>query len=317
MNADRLSQLLDAYIDLRQAVGFQMRAHRTLLRDFVRFVAQHGEQGPLRAQLAVDWASSSKALRTRGGVASRLSMARGFLTYLRAFDPATEVPATGLVAAARRPIPYLFSPPQIHALIMAALASGPPETLWPYALSTLIGLLASTGLRGSEALRLTLSDVQPDLSPPRLVIQETKFHKSRLVPLHPTTAQPLRDYTRRRVQYPASSPSDAFFLSRQGQPLTPWTLRRWLEKLCRQLNLWPTDGGQRPTPHALRHTFAIERIRLWHQEGADVQALLPHLSVYLGHVRPQESYWYLTATPELLSVAATRFQRYATGEQTP
>src|SRR4029453_2183274 len=132
MNADRLSQLLDAYIDLRQAVGFQMRAHRTLLRDFVRFVAQHGEQGPPRAPPAVDWASSSKALRTRGGVASRLSMARGFLTYLRAFDPATEVPAPGLVAAARRPPPYLFSPPQLHALIMAALASGPPETLWPY-----------------------------------------------------------------------------------------------------------------------------------------------------------------------------------------
>ena len=317
MNADCLSQHLDAYIDLRQAVGFQMRAHRTLLRDFVRFVTQHGETGPLRAQLAVDWASSSKALRTRGGVASRLSMARGFLTYLRAFDPATEVPDTGLVAAARRPIPYLFSPPQMHALIIAALASGPPETLWPYALSTLIGLLASTGLRGSEALRLTLSDVQTDLSPPRLVIQDTKFHKSRLVPLHPTTAHQLRDYTRRRVQYPASSPSDAFFLSRHGQPLTPWTLRRWLEQLCRQLNLWPTDGRPRPTPHALRHTFAIERIRLWHQEGADVQALLPHLSVYLGHVRPQESYWYLTATPELLSVAATRFQRYATGEQTP
>jgi len=244
-------------------------------------------------------------------------MARGFLTYLRAFDPATEVPDMGLVAAARRPIPYLFSPPQMHALIIAALASGPPETLWPYALSTLIGLLASTGLRGSEALRLTLSDVQTDLSPPRLVIQDTKFHKSRLVPLHPTTSQQLRDYTSRRVQSPASSPSDAFFLSRQGQPLTPWTLRRWLEKLCRQLNLGPTDGGPRPTPHALRHTFAIERIRLWHQEGADVQALLPHLSVYLGHVRPQESYWYLTATPELLSVAATRFQRYATGEQTP
>src|SRR5262249_61436428 len=159
MNADRLSQLLDAYIDLRQAVGFQMRAHRTLLRDFVRFVTQHGETGPLRAQLAVDWASSSKALRTRGGVASRLSMARGFLTYLRAFDPETEVPDLGLVAAARRPTPYLFSPPQMHALITAALASGAAETLWPSTLFTLIGLLAGTGLLRRQECRLTFTDV--------------------------------------------------------------------------------------------------------------------------------------------------------------
>src|SRR2546426_7054390 len=175
MNADRLWQYLDSYIGVRQAVGFQMRTHRTLLRDFVQFVTRHGDGGPLRAQLAVDWASASKALKTRGGVARRLSMARGFLTYLRAFDPATEVPDLGVVAAPRRPTPYLVSPPQIHALITAALDSGPAETLWPSTLSTLIGLLASTGLRGSEALRLTLSDVQTELSPPYLVIKETKF----------------------------------------------------------------------------------------------------------------------------------------------
>lgn len=314
MNADRLSEYLDAYISLREALGFQMRAHRTLLRDCVRFVTGHGDDGPLRTQLAVDWACSSTALKTRGGAARRLSMARGFLTYLRAFDPETEVPDSGLLAAARRPTPYLFSPAQIHARITVALESGPPKTLWPYTLSTLMGLLASTGLRGSEALRLTLSDVHTDLNPPRLVIQETKFHQSRLVPLHPTTAHQLRAYTRRRAPSAGHSPSDAFFLSRQGQPLTPWTLRRWFQKLCRQLDFWPTDGGPRPTPHALRHSFAIERLRLWHQQGADVPALLPHLSVYLGHVRPQESYWYLSATPELLSAASTRFQRYAKGE---
>ena len=317
MNAERLWQYLDAYLGVRQAVGLQMRTHRTLLRDFVQFVTRHGDGGLLRAHLAVDWASASKALKTRGGVARRLSMARGFLTYLRAFDPETEVPDRGVVAAPRRPTPYLFSPPQIHALLTAALDVGPAETLWPSTLSTLIGLLASTGLRGSEALRLTLSDVQTELSPPYLVIQATKFHKSRLVPLHPTTAHHLRAYIRRRVHYPPLSPSDTLFLSRHGQPLTPWTLRRWFQKLCQQCALWPPAAGRGPTPHALRHAFAIERLRLWHQQGTDVQALLPHLSVYLGHVRPQDSYWYLTATPELLSVAATRFQRYAIGESTP
>jgi integrase/recombinase XerD len=150
MNAERLWQYLDAYLGVRHAMGFQMRAHRTLLRDFVQFVTCHGNDGPLRAQLAVDWASASYAHTARGGVARRLSMARGFLLYLRAFEPATEVPDLGVVAAPRRPIPYLFSPPQIHALLTAALDVGPAETLWPSTLSTLIGLLASTGLRGTK-----------------------------------------------------------------------------------------------------------------------------------------------------------------------
>ena len=317
MNAAHLWQYLDASLGVRQAMGLQMRAHRTLLRDFVQFVTRHGDDGPLRAQLAVDWASASHARTTRGGVARRLSMARGFLTSLRAFDPATEVPDLGVVAAPRRPIPYLFSPPQMHALLTAALDAGPAETLWPATLSTLIGLLASTGLRGSEALRLTLSAVQTELSPPSLVIQATQFPKSRLVPLPPTTAHHLRDSIRRRAHSPPRSPSDTLFLSRHGQPLTPWTLRRWCQKLCQQCALWPSAAGRRPTPHALRHTFAIERLRRWHQQGTDGQALLPHLSVCLGHVRPQDRDWYLTATPALLSVAAIRFQRYARGESPP
>src|SRR2546430_11461124 len=147
-----------------QAVGFHMPTHRTCLRDFFQFVTRSGDDGPLRAQLAVDWASSSNALKTRGGVARRLSMARGFLTYLRAFEPETEAPDLGLVAATRRPTPYLFSPPQMHALITAALASEAAETLGPYTLSPLTGLLVSTGPRGSQALQLTHSHVQPELN---------------------------------------------------------------------------------------------------------------------------------------------------------
>jgi len=110
--------------------------------------------------------------------------------------------------------------------------------------------------------------------------------------------------------------SDVVFVSETGQPLNPKTLWYSFAQLCHQLGLMPTNGGRRPSLHALRHAFAIERIRRWHQEGADVQTLLPHLSVYLGHVRPQESYWYLTATPELLTAAATRFQCYAVGGET-
>ena len=138
-----------------------------------------------------------------------------------------------------------------------------------------------------------------------------------MVPLHPTTAAQLRRYLTLRVAFRYDAFSDVVFLSEPGHALTYHAIGYRFAPLCRQLGLGPTDGGRRPSPHALRHAFAIERIRRWYHEGADVQALLPHLSVYLGHVRPQESSWYLTATPDLLTAAAARFQRYAAPGETP
>jgi len=243
-------------------------------------------------------------------------MVRGFLTYLRAILPDTEVPDRGLVAAFRRPKPYLLTPTQIADLIQAAQDAGPPGSLRPHTFATLLGVLASTGLRVGEAMRLTIRDVHLEASPPLFHIRETKFHKSRLVPLHPTTAVQIHRYLALRATFRYDAFSDVVFLSEQGHPLTYHAIGHRFAQLCRQLGLGPTDGGRRPSPHALRHAFAIERIRRWYHDGADVQALLPHLSVYLGHVRPQESYWYLTATPDLLTAAAVRFQRYAARGET-
>jgi integrase/recombinase XerD len=313
MSHQSLHLYLDAYLSVREALGFQMRAERTLLRDFVGFVALHGDGGPIRAQLAVDWACASSAQRGRGGAAQRLSMARRFLAYLRATLPETEIPSSGLVASFRRPQHYLLTPPQITALIRAAHDLGPPGVLRPHPFATCLGLLASTGLRVGEAIRLTVQDVDLDATPPVLHIRETKFHKSRLVPLHPTTLMPLRHSTMLRTALGYAALSDIFFVSEQGGPLTHGLLRRWFLAVCHTVGLGPPDGGRRPSLRALRHSFAVQRMQRWYQEGQDVQALLPHLSVYLGHVRPQESYWYLTATPELLAAAAERFRAYAVG----
>jgi len=200
---------------------------------------------------------------------------------------------------------------QIQALMRAAHATGPHGTLRPHTLATVIGLLASTGLRVGEALRLTLADVHLESAPPFLHIRETKFHKSRLVPLHPSTATPLRTYLCLRATLHYDALSDAVFVSEQGHMLRHKALGAWFGALCRRLGLEPNPSGRRPSLQALRHRFAIERIRQWYEDEGDVQALLPTLSVYLGHLRPQESYWYLTATPELLTEAAARFQRYA------
>ncbi len=308
---------LDTYISVREALGFQMRAERTLLRDFVRFIAHAQASGPIRAQMAVDWACASSTQRATSSASQRLSMVRRFLAYVRAALPETEIPARDLVASARRPKPFLFRPGQLHALMRAAQASGPQGALRPYTLSTLMGLLASTGLRVGEAIRLTMADVYLESVPAFLAIRETKFHKSRLVPLHTSTGDQLRHYRDMRTHRRYDALSEVFFVSEHGQALSHKTLGQWFSTLCQRVGIEPVHGGRRPSLHALRHAFAIERIRRWYQDGVDVQALLPNLSVYLGHVRPQESYWYLTATPELFTAAAARFERYAREGETP
>jgi len=288
-----------------------MRAERTLLREFVHFVEAHGVGLPIRASLAVEWACAVSEQRGPGGAAQRLSMARGFLTFLRATIPDTEVPDSALVASFRRPKPYLFTPDQIQTLMQDARQAGPSGALRPYTLSTLIGLLASTGLRVGEALRLTVTDVVLESAPPCLHIRATKFYKSRLVPLHPSTATQLRQYVSIRTALHYDGLSDVFFVSEHGGPLHRGTLWRWFTTRCRTLGMRATAAGRRPSLSALRHSFAVERMRRWYAEGGDVQIRLPHLSVYMGHVRPQESYWYLSATPELLTAAAERFGVYA------
>jgi integrase/recombinase XerD len=291
-------------------MGYAMRAERTLLADFVKFLVHRGEINPIRAQAALDWASQSAHKRGSSGTASRLVMARRFLLHLRASYPETEIPAHGLVAAARRPTPFLFTDNQIEQLVAAARTSGPRGSLRPYTLSTFLGLLASTGLRVGEAVRLTVTDVRLSVAPARLLIRETKFGKSRWVPLHSSTADRLAEYFAKRKELSYDGVAEAFFISERGGPLRVSGLDRWFGKLVLQEGLWPDRGKRWPSLRSFRHTFAVGRLRAWYEEGADVSALVPQLAVYLGHVCPQETYWYLTATPELLGEAAKRFALY-------
>jgi len=237
-------------------------------------------------------------------------MARRFLLHLRASYPSTEIPAHGLVASARRPTPFLFTDDQIEGLVAAARKSGPQGSLRPYTLSILLGLLASTGLRVGEAARLSVTDVQLSVVPARLLVRETKFGKSRWVPLHSTTAERLAEYLAKRKELSYDGLTEAFFISERGGPLRVSGLGRWFGQLVLQEGLWPDRGKRWPSLRSFRHTFAVGRLRAWYEEGADVSALVPQLSVYLGHVCPEETYWYLTATPELLGEAAKRFSLY-------
>lgn len=196
-------------------------------------------------------------------------------------------------------------------MLEAAGRLSPRGSLRPLIHQTLFGLLACTGLRAGEAIKLLVSDVQLDEEPPRLLIRHAIFRKSRWVPLHPTAAEQLRRYARLRRELRYDGLSDMFFISEQGRQLDYNILQRTFRRLIRRVSLSPRPGQPHPTLHSFRHTFAVARLRRWCEAGADAHALLPHLSIYLGHVDPTSNYWYLTATPELLGAAAQRFESYA------
>lgn len=305
---------LDGYLTLRRALGFAMKAEERLLRDFLEFVDAQQPGQPVRAATAVDWATSSPGCGA-GGRARRLTVVRGFLGHLRTFVPQTELPGPRLLPRPTRGTPRLFSEAEVDALTQAARGLGPAGSLRPHTYATLIGLLASTGLRAGEACRLGRNDVCLHEEPPRLVVRRTKFRKTRLVPLHASAVAPLREYAelRRRLGYDGRC--DTFFVSERRRPLAYGTLEHTFVALARGLALPKPHGTRHPSLHGLRHGFAVRRLLAWYREGADVWARLPELSVYLGHLKPQETFWYLTATPELLRLAAGRFEALAGCEE--
>jgi len=301
---------LDAYLALREALGVSTRACRKLMQDFVAYLEKHGDGKPIRAQLAVDWACSTSATCGAAGQAARLGLARGFLVHLKASLPDTEIPDRHLLAAPRRPQPYILSTTEISRLLEAAAQLGPRHSLRPHTIRALFGLLACTGLRPCEAAKLLVPDVQIDCQPPRLLIRQTKFHKSRWVPLHPTAVEQLRRYAQLRCEMNYDGLSESFFVSEKGRPLELYCLRYTFRCLVLELGIKPRPGQRHPTLHSMRHTFAVSRLRQWYESGADVRALLPNLSVYLGHLDLASSFWYFSATPELLGAAARLFENY-------
>ena len=190
MNATKLESQLEAYVAVRSALGHRDYFLQRLLQGFVRYAARQDES-PIRANVAVDWACAVSGRAGGSRLAYRLSAARGFLVFLRASYPETEVPRRGLLRKSSRRIPYILSKNEIALLLKAASTLGPPDSLRPHTYETVIGLMASTGIRVDEAIALRYDEVKLHADPPVLEIHGSKFRKSRLVPLHPTTATML------------------------------------------------------------------------------------------------------------------------------
>jgi integrase len=302
-----LGQALDDYLTLRRALGFALRSYEPPLRDFVAFLARAGTE-TITTRHALAWATQPTACHPRRW-AQRLAMVRGFAAYRQATDPATEVPpADALPCRARRRTPHLYTDDEIRRLLAAAErlhgAHGGPAA--PYA--TVFGLLAATGLRANEAL--TLDRVDVDLTAGVLQIRCTKFRKTRLVPLHGTTTTALWQYAQARDRHPAGRCTTRFFVNaREHTPLTYRNLWLMFRRLASTAGLRDRTGRLGPRLHDFRHSFAVRTLTSWQRAGVDVETQLPRLSTYLGHTHPTYTYWYLSATPELLGVACARLDR--------
>lgn len=308
MKPDQLRQFLSAYLAVRSAMGYKDAGLKILLVKFVEYVISNNIYTPIHAKAVVDWAFSASETCGLSGRSHRLSAARGFLTYLQASIAGTEIPDKHLLAAAKRTPPYICSKQDILRLLNAARRVRPRMGLRPHVYETLIGLMASTGIRVSEAIDLLITDVVLGYKQPRIYIRETKFHKSRVVPLHATTAKQLRYYKKLRDKLHYAGLSDAFFISEEGGKINYGTLSKWFKRTSHHLGMIPKPNGRPPSLLSLRHTFAVERLTQWCRQGLSVHELVPNLSVYLGHVNLEDSYWYLSATPELLLTASELFQ---------
>lgn len=298
---------VDEYLRVRRAMGFKLVAVEACLRRFLAFMRRHRAPA-ITTKLAVEWAKENPALHPAQW-ARRLSTVRCFARFWSAIDPRTEVPASLLVARRARRTPHIYSDAQIEELLREASALRSTLGLRSCTLTTLFGLLASTGLRHGEALRLDLHDV--DLEEGVLTVRETKFNKTRFVPLHSTTTRALAAYMKKRAEVAAASWSTRLFVKEDGQPYGRHGTRGIFVKLCRKTGIWPEDAKRGPRLQDMRHTFAVATVIGWYRRGVDVDARMPLLATYLGHGDPANTYWYLSNVPELVGLAAARMQRAA------
>ena len=297
----RLRHLVKEYLALRRALGYALVREGWLLPQFAAFVERHSPY--ITTPLALEWA-------TQGGNAStywsarRLGFVRSFARYVSALDPRTDIPSADLLPfRTPRMTPYLYKESDVIALMEACQHLRGPSGPATYA--TLIALLAVTGMRIGESIGLDRSDF--DACQQCLIIRHAKFGKSREVPLHQTTVEALEAYARSRDRLLRRPHSPSFFLSRTGRRLLVQNVWQKFARLRRLAGL--TLHPRSPRIHDLRHSFALNTLLRWYREGVDVQPRMALLSTYLGHVQPSMTYWYLTATPELLELAAQRAER--------
>lgn len=290
---------VEDYLAMRRSLGFKLVFAGHVLPQLAAFVDAAGAS-MLTVELTVAWAGLAQGTVQPISLAHRLGAARGFARYLRTFDPATEVPPTGIwPSTAPRPVPYVWTDGEIAALLEATDRLSPMRAVTH---RTLFGLLAATGMRIGEAIGLNRGDVE--LNSGVITIRDGKFGRSRLVPLHASSSAALAAYAGHRDRLCPTARATTFFVSTAGTALQPGGVRTTFIDLTTAIGL--RTATVRPRVHDLRHTFAVRTLIAWHRSGVDIGGRMVVLSTYLGHVNPAGTYWYLSAVPELMGLAADR-----------
>ena len=305
-----LRKSLEEYLAVRRKLGFKLQRDGKLLYDFILFTEKEGVSF-ITTELVLRWATQSSSCQT-AWAAQRLSIVRGFAKYQSVMDPRTEVPSQELLPYRyhRRP-PYIYSNDEAKSLIKAAQQLQSPLGLRAATYSTVFGLLVVTGMRISEPIGLNRKDV--NLINGILAVYKTKFGKSRLVPIHPSTQKALQQYERLRSKIFPKPRTESFFITEQERRPTDWTVRRTFVQLSRQIGLRGPHDSHGPRLHDFRHSFATKTLLAWYRNGMNIDRHMPELSAYLGHAHVTDTYWYLSAVPELLQLAATRLEQSPKG----
>jgi integrase len=295
---------------MRRGLGFKLHYAETALLDFVSLM-ECKRTARITTKLALEWAQKPKtALPSHW--ARRLSFVRGFARYQSTIDPRTEIPPEGLLPyRPQRARPYIYTDQEIECLLAAARSLLPRGGLRSWKYYCLLGLLSVSGLRLGEALNLKLDDI--DLRNNVLTIENAKFGKSRLVPIHPSTQKVLTKYLQQRVRLLGGCASPYLFTSSTGNRLDKADVHRTFYVLSRQIGLRGPTASRGPRLHDFRHRFAVQTLLNWYRCGLEIEQLLPTLSTYLGHVHVSDTYWYLTAFPELMGQAVERLEKHWEG----
>lgn len=304
-----LAARMHSFLEIRRAVGRNAYTDEKILADLDRFLMGQLKPGEaLTRKVAERWIDGFKHLSI-GTRSNRISVLRQLCFYLSRFDKRTYLIPRDILPRRTRPAPHIYPVREVKTIMAAAKRIGPPKSLRPLLISTLIGLLYATGLRIGEALKLKLADV--DLSRRLLTVRESKFRKSRYVPISKSTRHALAILMRRRKALGFSTePCAPLFVGPHGRAYGEPRISEIFLAISRSLGLRGPAGQRGPRIHDFRHSFAVTRLATWYRENAVLQAKLPLLTTYLGHTSPVCTGVYLQATAELLQEANKRFYRH-------
>ncbi len=307
MKQQTMTKLVEDYLIMKRRLGFDMKHNGSQLLCFAHFADNKGHRGPLTLELAVQWATwnANRSITS----ARRIDVLRPFVQYLTQFDISNEIPPPHLFGPShRRLVPHIYSSKEVQTLMQAALQLPSESGLRAVTYETFFGLLAATGLRLSEALQLMCHDV--DLRAGLITVRQTKFRKTRLVPLHPSTKKALQRYADLRDQKVPQSRCDDFFLLEGGRQLKKRTVAWQFQQLREQLH-WRSRGDYlAPRIHDFRHSFICHCLLRWYQQGINIDKHILALSTYVGHAKVTDTYWYITGIPELMAITAQRFEQF-------